>query len=254
MSMRSTCTLAWLTWLMVTEPLWAGTGQPAHDDPAWTSGRVQVSAGDAASDTEGTPLYLAENSATDAGSGEALGAVREATVAGVALGMSMDEAIAALQAAGFELHRNSERCLGHADDEDNPCYRRTVGVDLERISGPSLFEGGFSKMTVRLKDDQVYWVRRVDSYLIDRLPDDFDLQALQERYRTNYFARFSGARYRAQGTAGRSHIHDFDDATPPPWEGFITSPHAQVSIGEPGRGRYASTIELQWKGLVGLEW
>jgi hypothetical protein len=109
-------------------------------------------------------------------------------------------------------------------------------------------------MTVRRKDDQVYWIRRVDSYLIGRLPDDSDLQALQERYRTNYFERLSGARYRAQGTAGRSHIHDFDDATPPPWEGFITSPHARVSIGEAGRRRYASTIELQWKGLVGLEW
>lgn len=251
---RSMCVVAWVMLLAVTGPLRAGTAEPLHDYLTRTSGHFPVSAGDVASNTESMPLYLAENSEGDTGSGETGRAVRNATIAGVGLGMSMDEAVAALEASGFELHKYSERCLEHDNDQDNPCYRRTTGVTLERISGPSLFDGGFSEMTVRLKDDQVYWVRRVDSFLLNRLPDDFDLQGLSSKYRTNYFQRFSGARYRAQGTGGRSHIHDFDDMTPPPWEGFITSPHAQVAVGEPGRGRYVSTIELHWKALVGLEW
>lgn len=254
MGMRSMCAVAWVMLLVVTVPLRAGTVEPLDTRLARTSGHVPVSADDAASSTEHAILYLAESSAADTDSGETGRTVRNATIAGVRLGMTMDEAVAALEAAGFELHKYSERCLGHDNEQDNPCYRRTTGITLERISGPSLFEGGFSEMTVRLKDDQVYWVRRVDSYLLNRLPDDFDLQGLSGKYRTDYFERFSGATYHAQGTGGRSHIHDFDDTIPPPWEGFITSPHAQVAVGEPGRGRYASTIELHWKGLVGLEW
>ncbi|MDZ7829772.1 MAG: hypothetical protein U5K33_09905 [Halofilum sp. (in: g-proteobacteria)] len=248
------CAVAWVMLLVVTEPLRAGTAESAAEHLARSAAHFPVSAHEAASNTERATLYLAENSATDSASVETARTVRNATIAGVGLGMSMEEAVAALEATGFELHRNNDRCLGHADDEDNPCYRRTTGVTLERISGPSLFEGGFSEMTVRLKDDQVYWIRRVDSFLVRRLPDDFDLQGLAEKYRTNYFERFSGARYQGQGTGGRSHIHDFDDTTPPPWQGLITSPHAQVAVGEPGRGRYGTTIELHWKGLVGLEW
>jgi len=252
--MRQTCAIASMVPLFFAGPLQADTIEPVRDHLPPITSHAAVSENSAAPDANRTMLLLAESSAADSASNEADWTVRNAAIAGVRLGMSMDEAVAALEAKGFELHKFSERCLGHDTDQDNPCYRRTTGVTLERISGPSLFEGGFSELTVRLKDDQVYWIRRVDSFLLDRLPDDFDLQGLPKKYRTDYFERFSDASYHAQGTAGRSHIHDFDDTTPPPWNSFITSPHAQVAVGEPGRGRYTSTIEMHWKELVGLEW
>jgi hypothetical protein len=254
MRLRQICAVAWVIPLVVAGPLRADTADPEREYLLPSARHATVSAVDGASNTDRAVLLLAANSAVDSVSNATGRTVRNATIAGVRLGMSMDEAVNALEAAGFELHKYSERCLGHDNDQDNPCYRRTTGVTLERISGPSQFEGGFSEMTVRLKDDQVYWIRRVDNFLLDRLPDDFDRKGLVEKYRTSYFERFSDAKYRAQGTSGRSHLHDFDDLVPPPWEGAITSPHAQVSLAEASRGRHSIFIEMHWKDLVGVEW
>lgn len=254
MRMRRICAVAWVISLMVAAPLRADSTEPAPEYLPSPAGHSTVSADGAASDTDGAILLLAANTETDSQSNEAGRTVRNATIAGVRLGMSINEAVNALEAAGFDVNKYNERCMGHENDQDNPCYSRMTGVTLKRIKGPSQFEGGFSEMTVRLKDDQVYWIRRVDGFLLDRLPDDFDRQGLVEKYRASYFERFADAKYRAQGTSGRSHLHDFDDLVPPPWNRPITSLHAQVSLPEASGGRYGTFIEMHWKDLVGVEW
>jgi len=256
MTLHKTCTVVLVFGLALAVSLQAEANESVRDDALHAAARGGEQTPWSVDDPLSGAILVAAAESTDGSvSGDRARTVRAAAIAGVRLGVSMDEAVAALEGAGFDVRKYNERCLGHDNDQDNPCHRPMTGVTLERISGPSRFEGGFSEVTLRLSNDQVYWIRKTDSFLVDRLPDDFDMEALVAKYRADYLARFADAKYQARGTSGRSHLHDFDDEVPPPWQGRITSPHAQVSVpGSSGRGRYGTAIEMHWKGLVGLEW
>lgn len=256
MTLHKTCTVVLVIGLAFAISSRAEANESVRDDALHAAARAGEQApGSVDHPLSGAIVVAAAESTDGSASGDPARTVRAAAIAGVSLGMSMEEAVDALEGAGFEVRKSNERCLGHDNDQDNPCHRPMTGVTLKRISGPSRFEGGFSEVTLRLSNDQVYWIRKADGFLVDRLPDDFDMEALVEKYRADYTARFADAKYQARGTSGRSHMHDFDDEVPPPWQGWITSPHAQVSVPDSsGRGRYVTAIEMHWKDLVGLEW
>jgi hypothetical protein len=180
------------------------------------------------------------------------GGVKNAEIKGLRLGMSLQEAVAAVEAAGYKLHGKSDACLIKGEVPANPCYNKIEGIRLQKIQGPSELDGGFSTLLVNVKDGKTYRVVLVEKYLLDRMPADFDKETAVRHYEEKYLPIFE-TRYKDMQERGRgTRRFEFDDESAPPYNRMISTPHAKVTVSS-GRGTFVANIQMTWENLVGIK-
>ena len=166
--------------------------------------------------------------------------VRNAEIDGVKLGMSIGQALTALEQHGYEMETPGQ-----------PSTITGVTVEGRRTTADGT---GWVNIMLRQIDGKVYQIKKDIGYLIERLPEGLTTATLHEQYQQELTAPFAGARYEY---AQNNRAVRFDDMSPPPYNKRITSPHAQVRVAPPVQshsGRWTAGVDLNWKDLVGADW
>jgi hypothetical protein len=175
-------------------------------------------------------------------SNDGSGGVAKAVVDGVGLGMTQENAVAALQSKGYKLGK----CAKPKTSLQKPCFNAKFGTTIKGAR-----KKGYEKLSVRILNDKVYWLSKRVTFIPGRnLPDGQTVSTLKQDYYDKYRALFDAEYFHQYG---KQPIYHFDDTSPPPYSRKISSPHAVLSLNE-GRGTLIVGIDMEWKGLVGATW
>ncbi|WP_169546090.1 hypothetical protein [Sneathiella aquimaris] len=168
--------------------------------------------------------------------------VVNAIVDGVGLGMTHENAVAALQSKGYKLGK----CAEPGKSVQKPCFSAKFGTTIKGAR-----KQGYEKLSVRILNDKVYWLSKRVTFIPGRnLPDGQTVSTLKQDYYDKYRALFDAEYFHQYG---KQPIYHFDDTSPPPYSRKISSPHAVLSLNE-GRGTLIVGIDMEWKELVGAKW
>lgn len=183
--------------------------------------------------------------------------VKRADIAGVRLGMSLRGLVAALEKSGHDVRKRNSHCIkDYPEEAANPCFQQNRGVTLKRITGDSEVPGGWSELTIRVMNNKVYFIRKEDSFLSNKLPESETEDHILSQYKELYMNKFSGARFHQENLYNRPNVYAFDDEMAPPYDVSknVVTPHARFSLSGGGRGRFTAVVEMHWKDSVGVDW
>lgn len=165
------------------------------------------------------------------------GAVRNAELGGVRLGMAVAEALDNMRKHGIEVREP----LDGGKSGSGKIQGRTTTPD----------GAGWIKYDGRYKDGVVYQFQEAVGYLAKRLPltDGTTAEQIEQHYRDEFSGKFSGARYTSKDYAGRQH---YDDESRADYSGLTTTPHAYVLV-ENSRGAVNAMVYMEWKKVANVK-